>query len=94
MLSFSDYEVQSNRESGNGRPDILVLDPLNERAAIIEVKRARAVAELPELTDAAIHQIREKEYAVPLIGLYEEIILWGMAFYEKRCSVRAERLSP
>ena len=94
MLSFSDYEVQSNRESGNGRPDILVLDPLNERAAIIEVKRARAVAELPELTDAAIHQIREKEYAAPLIGLYEEVTLWGMAFYEKRCSVRAERLSP
>ena len=94
MLSFSDYEVQSNRESGNGRPDILVLDPLNERAAIIEVKRARAAAELPELTEAAIHQIREKEYAAPLIGLYEEIILWGMAFYEKRCSVRAERLSP
>ena len=90
----SGYAVASNLESGRGRADIIIKDTQNARAAIIEVKRARAVAELPELTDAAIHQIREKEYAVPLIGLYEEIILWGMAFYEKRCSVRAERLSP
>ena len=90
----SGYAVASNLESGRGRADIIIKDTQNARAAIIEVKRARAVAELPELTDAAIHQIREKEYAVPLIGLYEEIILWGMAFYEKRCSVRAERLCP
>ena len=90
----SGYAVASNLESGRGRADIIIKDTQNARAAIIEVKRARAVAELPELTDAAIHQIREKEYAVPLIGLYEEIILWGMTFYEKRCSVRAERLSP
>ncbi|MDD6180994.1 MAG: AAA family ATPase, partial [Desulfovibrionaceae bacterium] len=33
MLSFSAYEVQSNRESGNGRPDILVFDRPGKKAA-------------------------------------------------------------
>ncbi len=87
----SGYAVSSNIESGRGRPDILVKDQQNARAAVIEVKHARSAAELPDLVDEALAQIRDREYDASLRGLYEEITLWGMAFFEKRCLVRAER---
>ena len=88
----SGYAVASNRESGRGRPDIIIKDQRNARVAIIEVKHAGRAAELQPLASEAIRQIKSKEYASPFIGLYEEITLWGMAFYEKRCEVCAEPL--
>lgn len=87
----SGYAVASNIESGRGRPDIIIKDQRNSRAAIIEVKHAKSVSELPSLTEEAIAQIKDREYDASLRGLYEEITLWGMAFFEKRCLVKAER---
>ena len=87
----SGYAVSSNIESGRGRPDIIIKDQRNSRAAIIEVKHAKSASELPSLTDEAIAQIKDREYDASLRGLYEEITLWGMAFFEKRCHVKAER---
>ena len=87
----SGYAVSSNIESGRGRPDIIIKDQRNSRAAIIEVKHAKSASELPSLTDEAIAQIKDREYDASLRGLYEEITLWGIAFFEKRCHVKAER---
>ncbi len=87
----SGYAVSSNIESGRGRPDIIIKDQRNSRAAIIEVKHAKSASELPSLTEEAIAQIKDREYDASLRGLYEEITLWGMAFFEKRCHVKAER---
>ena len=49
------------------------------------------ISELSSLTDKALAQSKDREYDVSLRALYEEITLWGMAFFEKRCHVKAER---
>ncbi|MBQ3060239.1 MAG: AAA family ATPase [Desulfovibrio sp.] len=87
----SGYAVASNRESGLGRADIIIKDQKNARAAVIEVKHSRTAAQLPQLSEDALSQIKAQDYAAPLQGLYEEITLWGMAFFQKRCMVRAEK---
>ncbi|MGN1037800.1 MAG: PD-(D/E)XK nuclease domain-containing protein, partial [Mailhella sp.] len=92
MFTASGYAVRSNRESGSGRPDLIIMDQRNARVAIIEVKHAGSVSALPSMPGEALRQIKEKGYAEPFIGLYEEITLWGLAFYEKRCAVGTERL--
>ena len=90
MLSFSDYEVRSNRESGNGRPDILVLDIQHERAAIIEVKHAASVQSLHQAAENALRQIEERQYAAGIPSIFGHVVRYGVAFCQKECLVLAE----
>lgn len=87
MLSFSEYEVRSNLESGNGRPDILVLDIQHERAAIIEVKHAASVQSLPQAAENALRQIEERQYAAGIPSIFEHVVRYGVAFFQKECLV-------
>lgn len=84
------YETVSNRESGDGRPDI-VLSPLNPRKAaiIIEIKRAVRFSQMDELCDAALIQIEEKKYDMVLHNEgYDTIIKYGFCFCKKSCRVK------
>jgi hypothetical protein len=59
------YRVQSNRESGKGRSD-LALYAVNKRAGkavIFEFKQAKRFQELPSVSEEALLQINEKNYA-------------------------------
>ena len=89
----SGYVVSSNSESGLGRADIIVRDTRNSRAAVIEVKHANSMAELSDLADAALQQINDKEYGAPLLGNYETVIHWGMAFFQKKCLAKFEPIA-
>ena len=92
-LSFSGYEVQSNRESGLGRPDILVFDIQNERAAIIEIKHASSLPQLYAEAQNALEQIEREKYAEGIPSIFESVIKYGIAFYKKECLVLADTLS-
>ena len=89
----SGYVVSSNTESGLGRADIIIRDTHNSRAAVIEVKHAKSMSELPALTDVALKQVNEKEYNAPLLGNYETVIHWGMAFFQKKCLAQFENVT-
>ena len=89
----SGYVVSSNTESGLGRADIIIRDTHNSRAAVIEVKHAKSMSELPALTDVALKQVNEKEYNAPLLGNYETVIHWGMAFFQKKCLAKFENVT-
>ena len=53
--------MDSNKEKGNGRPD-LVLSPFTpkETAVIIEIKRADKFSQMEKLCDSALAQIEER----------------------------------
>ena len=57
------YEVESNKEHGLGRPDILLKDKENRRAIIIEAKRSSSESAMDKDCDKAIHQIQAAKYA-------------------------------
>ena len=81
------YAVESNKEKGLGRPDILLKDRKNRRAIIIEAKIAAKVSDLDRECDKAIKQIIDEKYAEGLYG-YEKICCYGIAFFQKQAKVK------
>lgn len=90
MLASFHYSVESNREHGEGRSDIVVYDEENSRVVIFEAKVAKSPEELPRACDAALRQIEAQQYAENLRDEYDEILCYGIAFYKKRCLVKRE----
>ena len=83
------YQIKSNREYGNGRPD-LVLSPYNPRKSVIifEFKSCKKYNQMAEGCKAALDQIEEKDYAAPFLDKgYTKIMKYGICFCEKTCMV-------
>ena len=90
MLASFHYSVESNREHGEGRSDIVIYDEENSRVVIFEAKVAKSPEELPKACDAALRQIEARQYAEDFRDEYDEILCYGIAFYKKRCLVKRE----
>ena len=90
LKNIGNYIVQSNRESGNGRTDILVRYPsVRGKAVIIEIKVAKTYQGLEEKCDEALRQIEEQKYEAALRQEgYQKILKYGVAFYRKECIVK------
>lgn len=90
LKNIGNYIVQSNRESGNGRPDILVRYPsVRGKAVIIEIKVSKTWQGLEEKCDEALRQIEEQDYEASLRQEgYKDIMKCGVAFYRKECMVK------
>ncbi len=91
ILSQSeDYLVKSNRESGNGRSDIMVKSPsLRGRSFILEVKVSDCIDDLEEDAKKALQQIYDKKYMEELRAEgYRKMDCYGVAFYRKDCEVK------
>lgn len=83
-------EILSNKEQGNGRPD-LVLKPFSpkEPAFIIELKCARKFGQMEALCREALEQIEEQHYAADLLEEgYQEVRKYGICFCRKHCMVK------
>ena len=90
ILSQSEnYLTKSNRESGNGRSDLMVKSPsLRGRAFIIEVKVSDSIHELERDAKKAVKQIYERSYTDELrMEGYRKIDCYGISFYKKDCAV-------
>ena len=84
------YEVEFNKEKGLGRPDILLKDEDNRRAIIIEAKKSDKESDLDRDCDEAIRQIVTEKYAEGFYG-YEQILCYGVAFFQKQAKVKLLR---
>jgi hypothetical protein len=80
------YNVESNKENGLGRPDILLKDKKNRRAIIIEAKHSKKEADMEKDCKEALEQIITEKYVEGLKG-YEQIVCYGAAFYQKQVQV-------
>lgn len=92
LLVNSTCRIRSNAEMGNGRSDIVIEDDRNRRAAIIEVKRSRDFDEVETDSEKGIRQIRENNYAWPYQRRKYTVLAYGIAFVDKDCSVKVEKL--
>ena len=81
------YSVESNKEKGLGRPDILLKDRKNRRAIIIEAKKSKKESDLDKDCNEAIRQIKDKKYAQGITG-YEQVLCYGVAFFQKQAMVK------
>lgn len=90
ILTGAGQFVSTNPETGEGRSDIVLEDPDNDRVFIFELKRTKAESDMEKACLTALNQIREKHYDDEYIDSYDEIIHYGVAFYKKRCLVKME----
>ena len=88
LLSGAPYTVKSNRETGNGRADILVIDKASNTLVILEVKRAHSRDEMDKMADLALAQLKDREYGSDLEG-YDKVVGYGVAFFRKEALVKA-----
>ena len=91
ILSQSEnYLVKSNRESGNGRSNIMVKIPsLRGRSFIVEVKVSDSVDDLENDAQEALKQIYDKRHREELRAEgYRKIYCYGVSFFRKDCEVR------
>lgn len=86
---LNDYEVVSNKESGNGRFDVCVL-PENILGTIVLIECKHSISEDNLIDDAkeGARQIVEKKYLEEhRFKKYEKAIGYGISFYKKQCYV-------
>ena len=90
LQSWSNYVLKSNRESGDGRPD-LVLIPLDEREPlfILEFKYTKKFTEMDAGCDDALKQIEDLSYDEEYLNEgYQNIKKLGICFCKKSCRVK------
>jgi hypothetical protein len=87
---MKNYNVESNRESGLGRPDILIKPKsLRKEAIIFELKRVKDIDDLEKACYEALEQIKNNRYEESLKkDGYKKFIKYGIAFCKKDCLVK------
>ena len=87
-------EYHSNYESGNGYPDITFKAERNTKAVIIEIKAAPTGSDIVTLSETALSQIEEKNYAQPFMTnrMIQSIYAYGIAFAGKNCFITCKKL--
>ena len=90
IFAGAGYAVESNREHGEGRSDVVVSDPMNGRVAVFEAKYADSLQSMERKCDEALCQMDEKMYAREDEDDYDQIVCYGIAFFKKRCLVRSK----
>ena len=91
LSRLNGYMVVSNRESGNGRSDMVLyrINGNESRAVIFEFKVAKEFDKLPVACETALKQIEDKNYAAAWDKEgYKNIIKYGIGFYGKRCEIK------
>ena len=88
ILAGSGCAVESNREHGEGRSDIVMYHPDRPQVVLFEAKYAKALNGLEASCAAALQQIEDRQYAKEFEDDYDSVLCYGIAFYKKRCLVR------
>ena len=91
VSGFNGYMMVSNRESGNGRFDLVVKQRSRwHHAAILEFKVVEKYNQMTKACEDALKQIEEKDYEASLRDeQYENIAKLGICFCQKRCRVKS-----
>ncbi|HIX47722.1 MAG TPA: ATP-binding protein [Candidatus Mediterraneibacter caccavium] len=89
LSGLQNYDMLSDRESGDGRPDI-ELKPYDEQkpAVIIEIKHVKQFPQMENGCREALRQIEEKRYADGLVEEgYAKVVKYGVCFCRKSCKI-------
>ena len=88
---FSEYH--SNYELGDGYADIVFKSKREDKVVIIEIKSANVGDDLVSLSNDALSQIENKNYASPFMNkqMVRSIYAYGIAFSGKNCFISVKK---
>ncbi len=89
LTGVAGYQTQSNRESGTGRPDLILREKkFMGRAMILELKVAERFDQMEEVCRKALAQIEEGNYEAELAADgCRPILKYGICFFKKGCKI-------
>ena len=90
IFAGAGYSVESNKEHGEGRSDLVIFNECEGKVAVFEAKYSKEVKNLEEDCEKAIQQIDHRMYAKEFEDSYDEVICYGISFYKKRCVVKRD----
>ena len=90
IFAGAGYSVESNKEHGEGRSDLVIFNEYEGKVAVFEAKYSKEVKNLEEDCEKAIQQIDHRMYAKEFEDSYDEVICYGISFYKKRCVVKRD----
>jgi len=85
LFAGDEYSVETNREYGFGRPDVVITDDDKQRVIVIEVKYAKTEGEIEEKLAEAQKQFADEKYIEGIPDDYTEVIGYCAIFYRKKC---------
>ncbi len=90
LTNIGGYRVKSNRESGNGRPDIVMTESkFRGRAMILELKVSETISGMEKKCEEGLAQIEKGNYTQPLSDDgYQPILKYAICFFKKGCMVK------
>ena len=88
IFTGAGYMVDSNKEHGEGRSDVVVYDSINARVAVFEAKYTKNLEKLESECDTALWQIDDRMYAKEYEDDYDQVLCYGISFFKKRCMVK------
>ena len=90
LVNIGGYRVKSNRESGNGRPDIVMTESkFRGRAMILELKISDTIQGMEKKCEEALTQLKEQKYESSLEDDgYQPILKYAICFFKKGCMVK------
>ena len=90
LVNIGGYLVRSNRESGNGRPDIVMTESkFRGRAMILELKISDTITDMEKKCEEALTQMEEQKYESSLEeDCFQPILKYAICFFRKRCMVK------
>ena len=90
LVNIGGYSVKSNRESGNGRPDIVITElKFRGRAMILELKVSETISGMEKKCEEGLAEIEKGNYAQPLLDDgHQPILKYAICFFKKGSMVR------
>lgn len=88
IFAGAGYMVESNKEHGEGRSDIIVYDSVNSQVAIFEAKYSKSLEHMADDCEKALQQIDDRMYAKEFEDDYDHILCYGISFFKKRCLIK------
>ena len=90
LASMDGWHCESNRESGNGRPDhIFFTRDSMDCAVVIEIKSASSHDDLDGKAQLALEQALARDYMATFRRTYRTVRVYGIACFNKECTVLA-----
>lgn len=88
IFTGAGYLVESNKEHGEGRSDVVVFDSRGGRVAIFEAKYSKALEKMQADCERALQQIDDRQYAEEFEDNYDHVFCYAISFFKKRCLVK------
>lgn len=93
LKALGTYKIESNRESGTGRPDIVMEEfKFRGKSAVLEIKVTDDITQMDIKCDEAIEQIEKMDYDHELLkDGFQPPLKIGVCFFKKGCVAKMKK---